>query len=87
MKNPSVGIRAVLRLNEEEGADLNHQGRVRVARWLNGMVKREVMKERRRCARLCEEQIKSASAQGGHWHPNAWGLSDARRKIINGEQP
>lgn len=67
MKPSSPGIRAALWLNENEGADLNHQGRVRVANKINALVKADVMKERRRCARICEQFASDADALlGGH---------------------
>ena len=53
MKRASVGVRAVLWLNEEWGLDACHQHRCRIAKRINAMVKAEVMKERRRAVLIC----------------------------------
>jgi hypothetical protein len=68
-------------LNDNEGSDLNHAGRVRVAKKVNAMVKAEVMKETRRCARICEDMAKDSDAMnGGHHH--VAGTAIAVRRII-----
>lgn len=88
MKRASVGVRAVLWLNEEWGLDANHQHRCRIAKRLNAMVKAEVSKERRRCARLCEIHANQYEARIGDdgMGPSAQ-IRTLRAKILNGEKP
>jgi len=87
MKPASPGVRFALWINENEGLDANHAGRVRVAKKVNAMVKAEMLKERRRCARICENMAKDADAQlGGHTEYTGAALS-IRLKILRGERP
>ena len=87
MKPASPGVRFALWINENEGLDANHQGRIRVAKKVNAMVKAEVMKETRRCARICENMAKDADAQLGGHTDYARAVLEVRRKILRREKP
>lgn len=87
MKPASPGVRFALWINENEGTDLNHQGRVRVAKKVNAMVHAAVQAEIRRCARICENMAKDADAmQGGHSEVAGTALG-IRLKILRRERP
>ena len=87
LKRASPGVRFALWVNENEGADLNHAGRVRVAKKVNAMVHAAVQAEIRRCARICENMAKDADAMvGGHSEVAGAALS-IRLKILRREKP
>lgn len=82
MKRASIGVRFAMWMNENEGSDLNHQGRCRVAKKLNQMVHAAVIAETRRCARICEDMANDTDAQLGGHHQIAGTSIAIRRKIL-----
>lgn len=88
MTNPSPGIRLALWLNETEGCDLNHASRLRVSKKVRQMIHSEVMKERRRCALICEVHAHCADAyKADAIKVAATTIRAIRSKIIAGEAP
>ena len=67
MKKASPGVRFADWINENEGSDLCFQGRARVAKKVNAMVKAEVMKERRKLLRVCEDFANELDVLRGDW--------------------
>ena len=60
----------------------------RISSEVNRRIHAEVMKERRRCARLCEEAAKNAEGFDTYsTHLAASGIKNVRARIINGAKP
>lgn len=74
-------------INENEGTDLNHAGRVRVAKKINQMIHAAVIAELRRCARICENIAKDADAMVGGHSDIAGTALGIRLKILRREKP